>query len=743
LEEHYQDDYYKNQYPDVAASGIPGLLHYICRGHLEGRNPSELFDARYYLTRYRDVAASGMHPLLHYALFGAGEGRYAGRRMILPQNRYIGRSSPLAPERVSHDNRWPNNRPLISVVIPCFNYGSYVAEAIESVLKQTFRNYELIVVEGGSTDGKTPLLLLELANAYPDVRFVFRQESHLVGDNRNFGIRMAQGRYICCLDADDMIRPIYLEVAVFLAERFGYDVVYPSAQCFGGRTEKWLLVDATFPEIMADNQISTVALFRKDAWEAVGGYRDWGKANTYVFEDWDFWARMVGRGFRAKSIGEPLMLYRIHGSGLTATCESDRVHHRQAIAAANPDLVEGAPRPPREAEVVNPWANLGPLQSNGAKSVLVALPFLTIGGADRLLFTLVKGLVERGYRVCVVTTLSPPETTSNENGLFDPVTPNVYHLADLFPDEQHRPEFLRFVLRRYSIQTLMIVGSEFVYHLLPDIRAEFPEIRVIDQLFNDTGHIKNNRRYAGLIDLNIVPSLALKSTLTDRYGEAPEKVAIVPHAVPSKIPVFGSRAEAFAVSGLPARSQGKFLVSFFGRLSEEKSPQTFVKIARRLSSHRDIDFCMTGEGPQRKAVLDLIARYRLGERIFAPGFVPDVQRLIACSDVVVVPSRLDGMPLIVLEASMFGKPVVASSVGSLPEMIVDGVTGYICGVDDVKAFCSRIEQLYKSPDLRRRMGELARARAIAQYGARKMVDAYIDALSPPPPARVLPGCSVI
>src|SRR6185312_4906886 len=198
------------------------------------------------------------------------------------------------------------------------------------------------------------------------------------------------------------------------------------------------------------------------------------------------------------------------------------------------------------------------------------------------------------------------------------------------------------------------------------------------------------------------------------------------HGVDATVPTYNSPAEAFAASGLPGRSAGKFLVSFFGRLSEEKSPKTFVEIAWRLSSNSDIHFCMTGEGPERASVLELIARYKLKDRIFAPGFVADVRPLIACSDVVILPSRLDGMPLIVIESQVFGKPVIASNVGGLPEMVADGLSGYICPAGDVVAFCDRIQKLYSSPELCRDMGERGRIAALARHDSRNMIEAYIE-----------------
>jgi glycosyltransferase involved in cell wall biosynthesis len=731
LREQYSGEFYLAANPDVATSGISGFLHYLTTGWRDGRSPSETFDTRYYLTRYADVARSGIHPLLHYVLYGARENRLPSRTVILDRSRW-GQRLAIPPERVVLDNAWPPDVPLVTVIIPAFNFGAYVEEAIQSVLNQTFTNYEIIVIESGSTDGITPGRLRELELKYPQIRFVFRPERHLPGDNRNYGIRMARGRYICCLDADDRLRPTYLEIAVFLAERYGYDIVYPSVQCFGDHEETWVPEDASFPEILVENQISVVALFRRAVWEAVGGYRDWGLGAEHVPEDWEFWVRALGRGFRAKAIREPLMMYRTHKASVTANSKTGREYHQRAIREANPHLFELPPAAPREPEVVNPWANLGPVAPAPRKSVLLALPFLTIGGAEKLFLTLARGLVERGYHVCVLTTVLLPDTITKTNRLFDSLTASVYNLPDLFPDQRCWPEFICYLLRRYAVQSILIGGSEFLYHMLPRISREFPDVRVIDQLFNDTGHIVNNRRYADLIDLNIVPSQAMAAKLISAHGEAPSRVRVISHAIPPDVIEYRDRAEAFSASGLPARSAGKFIVSFFGRLSEEKSPRTFVEIARRLASHPDIDFCMTGEGPERPAVLKLISRYRLTNRLYAPGFVPDVRPLLAATDVVVVPSRLDGTPLIVMEAHLHGKPVIASAVGGLPEMIEHGRTGFLCEAGDVKAFCARIEELYSNPGLRMEMGERARAAADARCDFQKMIEAYIAAFDPEP-----------
>ena len=144
---------------------------------------------------------------------------------------------------------------------------------------------------------------------------------------------------------------------------------------------------------------------------------------------------------------------------------------------------------------------------------------------------------------------------------------------------------------------------------------------------------------------------------------------MIPHGI--NIEEMTAPDATFDSSGLPESFRGKFLVSFFGRLSAEKSPADFVKIARHLRSYDEIRFLMTGEGQERASVLALIEKYELQDRIHVPGFVDNLRDLMALSDVVVVPSSVDGMPLVVFEAQAFSKPVVASAVGSIPS-VIDG-----------------------------------------------------------------------
>ncbi len=726
----FDADFYRSSYDDVRKAGVHPLLHYLVCGFREGRSPSLLLDNDAYLSRYDDVARSGLNPLLHYALFGRGEAR-----SLLPvRSRVI--DVIEGQEWISGcfarlNNVWPEGQPLVTVVIPCFNYGQFVEQALDSVLSQTFANFEVIVVEGGSTDGITAEIVAGIeARNHPKVRVFYRTERRLVGDNRNFGIARARGRYVCCLDADDLLKPTYLEMAVFLAESCGFDVVTSSLKCFGDSDIRWMLYDPSFPAICRHNQIATTALFRRSAWERIGGYRDWGLGDEHIPEDWDFWVRMLGHGFRTKSIREPLMYYRVHGAGLTATCETDVDLQRDSILRANQALIAAPVEAPAQVtvEIANRWVNLLTPPPDARPAVLVALPFITVGGAEQLFHHVCQGLAERGARIIIVTTVELPASIKEEADRYNDITPQVYHLprlleADLWGD------FVRYLIGHYEVGGILLAGSEFLHHQLPALRQRFPRLRIVDQQFNDAGHIANNRRYAGFIDRTLVPSTALRDVLTGQYGEAAERIRVIPHGVDTR-PAFWDRGEALEAAGLPRAAEGRLLVSFFGRMSKEKSPETFVEIAAQLAHRKDLYFLMTGEGPEWEAVKKLAARHKLGNSLWMPGFVDDPRPLMELTDMVALTSTLDGMPLTVLEAGGLGKPVVASRVGSLAEMVIDGETGLLRAPGDVAGFSQAIEMLADDRALRIRMGERARQHVKARFSLEAMNEAYAAELLP-------------
>ncbi|MEW6517687.1 MAG: glycosyltransferase family A protein [candidate division FCPU426 bacterium] len=178
--------------------------------------------------------------------------------------------------------------PLVSVIIPCYNDGLYLDEAVASVLNQTYPRMEIIVVDDGSTDRATCRLLKQYQRPHTTV---FRIVHGGPARARNAGIARARGEYILPLDADDKIAPAYVKKAVEVMERDkGVGIVYCRARLFGAREEEWILPDYSFEKMLFDNVIFNSALYRKKSWKRAGGYN----ANmTDGMEDYDFWLSLL------------------------------------------------------------------------------------------------------------------------------------------------------------------------------------------------------------------------------------------------------------------------------------------------------------------------------------------------------------------------------------------------------------------------------------------------------------------
>jgi glycosyltransferase involved in cell wall biosynthesis len=198
-----------------------------------------------------------------------------------------------------------NLPPIVSVIMPCFNQGQFIEEAVESVFAQTFASVEIIIVNDGSTDTDTVRLLNQYKK--PNVS-VIHTENRGPSAARNTGIHAAKGTYILPLDADDRIAPTYLEKAVpILDSQPNVGIVYSQAELFGDKTGAFDLPDYQFPNILLGNMIFNSSLYRRSDWEKIGGYNEnmvWG------WEDYDFWLSIIELGRTVFRIPEVLYFHR-------------------------------------------------------------------------------------------------------------------------------------------------------------------------------------------------------------------------------------------------------------------------------------------------------------------------------------------------------------------------------------------------------------------------------------------------
>jgi len=211
---------------------------------------------------------------------------------------------------------------LVSVIIPCYNQGRYLTEAVESVFAQTYANIECIVVDDGSTDD-TPAACEALRTRYADRKFItIRQENGGLSAARNTGLRVCAGAWINFLDADDTLCPdkILLQLGL-MKERTECCVGYCKARRFSDSGDEWPdeLIDqpdgAVLAHLVTTGNFLRVhsALVNRSVVNHVGDF-DYSLANL---EDWDYWLRCAETGVRFAFLPCELVRYRAHPGAMT------------------------------------------------------------------------------------------------------------------------------------------------------------------------------------------------------------------------------------------------------------------------------------------------------------------------------------------------------------------------------------------------------------------------------------------
>ena len=195
----------------------------------------------------------------------------------------------------------------VSVIIPLYNYGQYLDEAIQSVLNQTVKAHEIICVSDGAIDNS-----VEIAKKYP-VKIIEKKNGGLASA-RNAGIKEATGDYIISFDSDDIMRPNCIEDHLKLA---GEDrIVTCGLMAFGAENYTARPRVATIDILLKTNVIYSNTLFPRKAWEKVGGF-DESDTMKLGWEDREFWLRLLGAGYKSVVGDSICLLWRKHGKSMS------------------------------------------------------------------------------------------------------------------------------------------------------------------------------------------------------------------------------------------------------------------------------------------------------------------------------------------------------------------------------------------------------------------------------------------
>lgn len=213
-----------------------------------------------------------------------------------------------------------------SIIIPSYNQELYLAEAIESALSQTFTDYEVIVIDDGSTDSS-----LEIARKYP-VK-VISQVNKGLSSARNTGIMNAIGEYIYPLDADDIMESNCLEMVNRVIVETDADIVAPSFNTFGLHENPVILIkNPEIDDFILSNRIGYFSAIRRSKLLECGGY---SPRMTHGYEDYHLWFDLLKRGAKLETMKDTLIRYRTKSESMITTAQQ---HHAELMSQIQKDF---------------------------------------------------------------------------------------------------------------------------------------------------------------------------------------------------------------------------------------------------------------------------------------------------------------------------------------------------------------------------------------------------------------------
>ncbi len=221
------------------------------------------------------------------------------------------------------------NQPLVSVIMPFYNGHTHIAESVTSVLAQTYKNFELVIVNDGSHTPTSQEILSNLDCS--KITFIDHGINKGLAAARNTAFAQANGEFIVPLDCDDRIAPTFIEeTAQVLSSDSQVDAVYTQVQIFGDLNLTWI-PEATMTNLMAGLPIPSTTLFRRHIFDLVGGF------NTRIryVPDCDFWLRVLSKDGKLRRIEKLLYHYRKHANSLS---ELGKFTEVVVLAEANKQL---------------------------------------------------------------------------------------------------------------------------------------------------------------------------------------------------------------------------------------------------------------------------------------------------------------------------------------------------------------------------------------------------------------------
>jgi glycosyltransferase involved in cell wall biosynthesis len=374
--------------------------------------------------------------------------------------------------------------------------------------------------------------------------------------------------------------------------------------------------------------------------------------------------------------------------------------------------------------VVSPFRYIPRVRPARRRLVLVT-PHLGLGGAEAVLLDAARAVDRNDCEVLLIATQS---RDARWQAHWQECVDHIYDLRQLV-DYRNVEAALLSIITSWNCDTLLVQNALPCYSVIPHLRRWLPEIRVFDLVHavgQDWDIVTSVAAVSEHIDMRVAVSESVRTHLV-RAGVPPQRIKVIRNGV--------DLTHFTAQMGPPSPDVGRIL--FAGRLDSVKRPMLLVDIAKALVKRRGtrgFQFVVAGDGPEGGHLRSAVRRAGIQHLFRFMGCVPDLAPELAGAALLVITSSNEGVPMVLLEALASGKPVVASKVGAIAE-VLDETAGFAIerGEAEAEAFATAIDTLLSDPELREEMGRRGRRKVEMDYDKATSGAAFRELLSRPSP----------
>lgn len=347
-------------------------------------------------------------------------------------------------------------------------------------------------------------------------------------------------------------------------------------------------------------------------------------------------------------------------------------------------------------------------------------------GAENVIYNLARTYRGPMMTVCLSDAREP------HTELCDRLKAEGYNAATIASSGAFDPGTIRRLIRiGRAFRPDILHVHEYKTTIIGWLAARWLRVPVVSTLHGFVGGTASVRRYEAL-EARILPRLAGIAAVSRNTAERAremgvpgDRLTIIPNGIDlQRFQPADRHAPARRSLGL---AESGFLVALVGRLSEEKGHEYVISaVAGLADAGIDAQAVFAGDGHLRETLVEKALTAGVAGRVHMPGNIADAAVVYHASDVVVLPSFKEGLPLTVLEAGACARPVIATDVGEISRIIVDKKTGIVIPAGDAKALADALAYLAAKPEERESMGRAARKRIEKHYSAHAMASAYTD-----------------